>query len=120
MKITLFLLFLASMVYHTGKPFNIKDENIAIVLKHGAKKKVVVPVKNAGEMPLIIYDVISMCGCTVARAPKLPIKKNETQPIVLEVNSSNRAVGKGQVFITVIANTPNKYSKIVLNLEVVK
>lgn len=57
---------------------------------------------NTGKAAVVISDVKSTCGCTVASAPDAPVLPGETATI--EVNYDTKRVGKFSKSITVISN----------------
>lgn len=46
--------------------------------------------KNTGANPLLIYNAVASCGCTVPSYPKEPIQPGGEGDIVVEFNSNNR------------------------------
>ena len=68
---------------------------------------------NTGEIPLVISDVKSSCGCTIPKKPEKPIAPGETGIIEVKYDT-NRAVGPFRKAITVTSNadTPTKVLKI--------
>ena len=46
--------------------------------------------KNVGEHPLLIYNAVASCGCTVPSYPKEPIPPGGEGDIMVEFNSNNR------------------------------
>lgn len=65
--------------------------------------------KNTGKSNLIISDVGTSCGCTVASKPEDPILPGAESEIVAEFNSTHKASAtEVEKVITVFANTnPN-------------
>jgi hypothetical protein len=59
---------------------------------------------NAGNMPLIISEVGSSCGCTVGDYPREPIAPGKTGDIKVTYNSSGHH-GFQSRFLTVMSNT---------------
>ena len=57
---------------------------------------------NTGNAPVVISDVKTSCGCTVASAPDAPVLPGETAQI--EVNYDTKRIGKFSKDITVISN----------------
>jgi len=73
-------------------------------IEEGTVLNVTYAFTNIGKEPLIIYDVQTGCGCTVARWPNQPIKISSTDSIVVKFNSSNKR-GKQNRVITVLSNS---------------
>ena len=59
--------------------------------------------KNTGEVPLVIVNAKSSCGCTVPTYPKTPVEPGDTAEMLVKFNGS----GKNQVSktVTITANT---------------
>ena len=61
---------------------------------------------NTGEVPLVISNVKTSCGCTTPYWPKNPIKPGETEKIKVKFNT-NHKTGNQVKTITIHANTKN-------------
>jgi len=61
---------------------------------------------NIGDIPLIITNVKTSCGCTTPYWPKKPIKPGESEMIKVKFNTSHKP-GKQTKTITIHANTKN-------------
>ena len=59
--------------------------------------------KNSGEIPLIINNVLTTCGCTAPEWPKQPIKPGETGQIKIAFDSSSK-IGRQNKVITIRSN----------------
>lgn len=83
------------------------------VIKEGDKVSHAFKFKNTGKSQLIISDVATTCGCTVAEKPEEPIEPGGESEISAVFNSSGKAAPnldetKIEKVITVYANTtPN-------------
>lgn len=75
----------------------------------GDKIKHVFKFKNTGKSNLIISEVGTTCGCTVASKPEEPVAPGAESEIVAEFNSAHKASETPvEKVITVFANTtPN-------------
>ncbi len=69
--------------------------------------------KNDGELPLIINNITSSCGCTTPEWPREPIDPAQTSSIKVRFDSKNKS-GPQVKTITVYANTDPAYSEIKL------
>ena len=78
--------------YHFGK------------LDQGGKVKHTYAFSNTGYVPLIISDVRSTCGCTVAEWPREAIPPGAKGEITVNFDSKNKT-GKQSKPITITANT---------------
>ena len=61
---------------------------------------------NTGEVPLVISNVKTSCGCTTPYWPKKPIKPGESDVIKVKFNSNHKR-GNQVKTITIHANTKN-------------
>jgi len=62
--------------------------------------------KNTGEVPLVITNVKTSCGCTTPYWPKKPIQPGATDVIKVRFNTNHKP-GKQTKTITIHANTKN-------------
>ncbi|MGZ5244335.1 MAG: DUF1573 domain-containing protein [Bacteroidia bacterium] len=89
-----------------------QDMNLGII-KHQVPKTVEFTFTNAGKKPLIITDVKTSCGCTVAEYPKEPIAPGK-KGIIKAIYSAG-SVGPFHKSLTVTANIPEV--KVDLNIH---
>ncbi len=61
---------------------------------------------NTGEVPLVITNVKTSCGCTTPYWPKKPIQPGESDVIKVRFNTNHKP-GKQTKTITIHANTKN-------------
>lgn len=75
-------------------------------IKPGTHVETIFKFTNTGEVPLVITDASSTCGCTVPEKPKDPIAPGQTGEIKVAFNGS----GKDNVTksVTISANTENR------------
>lgn len=68
---------------------------------------------NTGDVPLVISDVKSSCGCTIPKKPDAPIAPGDTGSIEVKYDTK-RPAGPFRKAITVTSNaeTPTKVLKI--------
>lgn len=111
MKRLLFILVLIVSGFttyaQTGAKIEFKEEtiNYGNVFKGEDSGKRVFEFKNTGDMPLIIKDVKSSCGCTVPTKPSEPILPGKTGIIEVQYNMNPGPISKT---ITVESNAVNK------------
>jgi hypothetical protein len=74
-------------------------------------------IKNTGEYPLYIYDVLPSCGCTTVKHPRA-IAPDTEGFIELQFNS-NKNIGHVGVYSTLIANTKEKHHTFFFETNVV-
>lgn len=72
---------------------------------------------NTGNIPLIISDARSTCGCTVPEWPRTPIQPGEGSSITVKFNTANKP-GVQQKPITITANSFPSQIQIFLRGEV--
>ena len=68
---------------------------------------------NTGKEPLIIQNVRSSCGCTIAKKPSKPILPGETEVIVVRYDT--RRIGPFHKTITISSNADN--ASVVLQIQ---
>ncbi|MCP9201402.1 DUF1573 domain-containing protein [Gramella sp. GC03-9] len=71
-------------------------------IKKGSDGVRVFEFTNTGEVPLVIEDVKSSCGCTIPKKPKDPIMPGKTGEI--EVKYDTKRVGPIRKTVTVYSN----------------
>ena len=99
---------------------NIKFDNLNHnlgTLKKGETISKYIKFRNKGGTDLIISNVKSSCGCTVANWPKNPIPKNQKDSILLQINTSS-LTGKVRKSITIITNSIPNTKVITINAKV--
>lgn len=98
--------------------FDAPDQDMGKVVE-GARVEKQYTFTNAGEAPLVISDVRSTCGCTVAKDwPHDPIPPGGGGTITVTFDSEGRS-GRQQKSITVVANTNPPSTVLTLTGEVV-
>lgn len=66
---------------------------------------------NTGDMPLIISNVITTCGCTAPSWPKEPVKPGEKARIKVVFNSTGK-IGRQNKVVTILSNTSNQKERL--------
>ena len=85
-------------------------------LSVGEEKTVSFTLRNKGDRPLIILDVVTSCGCTAAKFEKAPIKSGKETAITVTYTAEE--VGMFNKSITVYANTDDSPIKLRIKGEV--
>jgi Protein of unknown function (DUF1573) len=67
-------------------------------------------VTNTGNVPLIIHDAKSNCGCTVPKFPKTPVQPGQSDKIVVSFDSSNKLGQVDQNVVVYDNSSPNQRS----------
>ena len=80
------------------------------------EKTVSFTLRNKGDRPLIIYDVVTSCGCTAAKFEKAPIKPGKETAITVTYTADEAGVFNKS--ITVYANTDDSPIKLRIKGEV--
>lgn len=122
MKNLLFLYFILcfSISYAQNAPkieFNVIDNTIdfGAVYRDDDSGVRVFEFKNVGTAPLIIYNVLSSCGCTVPSKPTEPILPGQSSKIEIKYNMNPGLIQKS---ITVESNAINyPDGKIILSIK---
>jgi len=73
--------------------------------------------KNDGKRDLVISNVKSSCGCTVADWPKNPIAPNHSDSLLLELSSISLN-GKIMKTVTIISNSKPNTKVITINAQI--
>jgi hypothetical protein len=76
-------------------------------VKQGQVAEVSWRLKNVGDKPLVIAQVMPGCGCTVADKPEEPIMPGGESVIRAKFNSSGQHEGEHRKNLSVMANTKN-------------
>ena len=98
--------------------FQQREQDMGRVVQ-GAKVEKRFVFTNSGKSPLVISDVRSTCGCTVAKQwPKTPIAPGEGGEVTVSFDSEGRT-GAQHKTITVVANTEPASTVLTLKGEVV-
>jgi len=84
----------------------------------GSKLNMVIKIKNTGDYPLKIYNVLPSCGCTLAKFPKRAIPVDSFGLIQMEYESSKN-IGYVGIYTTIVANTEKPSHTIFFDLNVV-
>ena len=80
-------------------------------------KRVSFFIKNTGSTPMIIQNVNTSCGCTVAKYDKKPILQGETTTVVLEYKPNS--LGYFSKTADVVCNVPKGFVRLKISGEVV-
>ncbi len=73
---------------------------------------------NTGNAPVVITQVKTSCGCTVASKPEKPVLPGESAQI--EVNYDTKKIGKFSKSVTVISNAKNPNKVLKIKGEIIK
>ncbi len=73
---------------------------------------------NTGNAPVVISQVKSSCGCTVASKPEKPILPGETAQI--EVSYDTKKIGTFSKSVTVISNAKEERMVLKIKGEIIK
>ena len=73
---------------------------------------------NEGNIPLIISNIITTCGCTAPTWPKEPVKQGEKGKIKIVFDSKGK-IGKQNKVVTIISNTSNQKDRLFIMANVI-
>jgi hypothetical protein len=82
------------------------------VVWQGQSLKEDVTVKNVGDAPLEILDIITSCGCTMPTKPKSPLAPGESDVMTLSYHTGQRVGGAHQT-VTLKTNDPTQPSVVI-------
>ena len=89
------------------------------IVTEGSQSEVTYAFQNTGKSPLILSDVSSSCGCTLAKQwPREPIQPGEKGEIAIRFDSRNR-VGTNRKEIFVVTNAVPSTTTLILTAEVI-
>lgn len=83
-----------------------------------SNKKTPFILTNLGKRPLIILNVNTSCGCTVAKYDKKPVLQGKTTTVVLEYKPNS--LGYFSKTADVVCNVPEGYVRLKISGEVVE
>jgi len=87
------------------------------IIKNGSKKDCSFEFQNSSNIPLIINNVITSCGCTNTKWPKKPIRAGKTGSIEIEYTAVG--VGRFRKSITIFSNAKNSPIHLYITGEIV-
>lgn len=76
-------------------------------MQEGEPAEFVIELKNTSDAPLSIEEVDTSCGCTIANAPKGPIKPGETARVSVSIDTSGK-VGAMAKTLTIKTDQPGQ------------
>jgi len=76
--------------------------------------------KNTGNEPLVINQVMTVCGCTVPDYTKSPIKPGEKGEIKITYNGKGKAEGPFKKGISIRTNASKSLSRIYIKGHMLK
>ena len=89
------------------------------IITEGTQAEASFAFKNSGTAPLVLSDVSTSCGCTLAEQwPRAPIAPGETAEIAVRFDSRNR-VGSNRKEIFVVTNAVPSTTTLVVTAEVI-
>ena len=77
----------------------------------GQKAEKVFTFKNTGDIPLMLNNVLSTCGCTVPEWPKSPIQSGDSSQIKVIFDSTSK-IGRQNKVITIRSNSKDGDARI--------
>ena len=117
-KILLTVALLAAFVVNASAQAVIKyDKSSHDFGKFDEEKKqtVVFAFTNTGDEPLVIQQVMTTCGCTVADYTKTPIPAGKKGKIKVTYNGKGKPKGFFRKVITVRSNATNAMTRIYIS-----
>ena len=89
------------------------------IVSEGTQVDVVFSFQNTGSAPLILSDVSTSCGCTLAEQwPREPIEPGGNGEVAVRFDSRGR-VGANRKEVFVVTNAVPSTTTLVLNAEVI-
>ncbi len=75
---------------------------------------------NTGDKPLIVQQVFTSCGCTVAEYTKTEVKPGEKGSVTATYNGKGQTLGHIKKMITVRTNASNSIVRLYIEGNMVK
>lgn len=125
-KLAPFLGFCGMLILMNSCQTNHQQSNLEIEdsvrtylpILQGDKQDIIVKVKNTGNAPLNIEDVLPSCSCTDAKILNSLIPPGKFGYIQMKFDS-NKNIGYAGVYTTIVANTAQKYHTLFFEINVV-
>tara|TARA_B110000503_G_scaffold68985_1_gene107655 strand:- start:583 stop:978 length:396 start_codon:yes stop_codon:yes gene_type:complete len=77
-------------------------------------------IKNTGDYPLVIADVVGSCSCTVAEKPEEPIAPGKSGDVLAYVNTDKLSAGPLNKSVRIVANTENSVTEVIVKANVIR
>ena len=77
-------------------------------------------IKNTGEYPLVIGEVVPACSCTISEAPEAPIQPGGTGEVIAYVNTDKVPAGVLHKSVRVVANTNPSVTEVIIKANVIR
>ena len=77
-------------------------------------------IKNTGDYPLVIGDVVGSCSCTVAEKPEEPIAPGESGDVLAYVNTDKLNAGPLNKSVRIVANTQSSVTQVLVKANVIR
>ncbi len=84
----------------------------------GIEKTIIYRYKNAGDKPLMLFDVSPGCGCTIADYSHEPLLPNQVDSIIAKFISKS-GEGRMQKTIKVRCNSIEKVHNLIFNVNII-
>lgn len=75
---------------------------------------------NTGDKPLIVQQVFTSCGCTVAEYTKTEVKPGEKGTVTATYNGKGQTLGTVRKVVTVRSNASNSIVRLYIEGNMVK
>lgn len=77
-------------------------------------------IKNTGDYPLVIGDVVPSCSCTISETPDEPIQPGKTGEVVAYVNTDKVPAGSLHKSVRIVANTSPSVTEVIIKANVIR
>lgn len=116
------LIFLSVSAYSQetdGARIEFKEDNYDFgEIEQGNKAEHLFSFKNTGNIPLVISNILTTCGCTAPSWPKEPIPPGGSGVIKVVFNSTGK-MGKQNKVVTVFSNSVNQKDQITIQANII-
>jgi len=86
-------------------------------ITQGEKVSAKFKLKNTGDQPLILQNVLVTCGCTATKWPREPIEAGKTGEIEVSFNSTGK-MGQQNKIITIVSNAKETHKRVKIKANV--
>lgn len=102
-----------------GARIEFKEDNYDFgEIEQGNKAEHLFSFKNTGNIPLVISNILTTCGCTAPSWPKEPIPPGGSGVIKVIFNSTGK-MGKQNKVITVFSNSINQKDQVTIQANII-
>ncbi len=77
-------------------------------------------IKNTGDYPLVIGEVVPSCSCTISDAPEEPIQPGKSGEVIAYVNTDKVPAGVLHKSVRIVSNTEPSVTEVIIKANVIR